>query len=89
MVVDYVPKWVKAHALPTNDARVVVKFLKKLFARFGTQRAISSDQGTHFCNAQFEKVMKKHGINHHVATIYHPQTSGQVEVMNRELKRIL
>nr|GEV59920.1 hypothetical protein [Tanacetum cinerariifolium] len=40
MAVDYLSKWVEAKALPTNDARVVVKFLKSLFARFGTLRAI-------------------------------------------------
>ncbi|GJR10003.1 reverse transcriptase domain-containing protein [Tanacetum coccineum] len=39
VAVDYLSKWVKAKALPTNDARVVVKFLKSLFARFGTPRA--------------------------------------------------
>ncbi|GJS61474.1 reverse transcriptase domain-containing protein [Tanacetum coccineum] len=43
VVVDYLSKWVEAKALPTNDARVVVKFLKSLFARFGTPRAIISD----------------------------------------------
>ncbi|GJT94718.1 reverse transcriptase domain-containing protein [Tanacetum coccineum] len=50
---------VEANALPTNDARVVVKFLKSIFARFGTPRAIISDRGTHFCNDQFAKVMTK------------------------------
>ncbi|GJX51031.1 reverse transcriptase domain-containing protein [Tanacetum coccineum] len=45
----------EAKALPTNDARVVVKFLKSLFARFGTPRAIINDRGTHFCNEQFAK----------------------------------
>ncbi|GJZ87215.1 reverse transcriptase domain-containing protein [Tanacetum coccineum] len=68
---------------PTNDARVVVKFLKSLFARFGTPRAIISDCGTHFCNDQFAKVMSKYGVTNHLATAYHPQTSGQVEVSNR------
>nr|GFB22802.1 reverse transcriptase domain-containing protein [Tanacetum cinerariifolium] len=53
--VDYLSKWVEAKALPTNDARVVVKFLKSLFSRFGTPRAIISDRGTHFCNGQFTK----------------------------------
>ncbi|GJX62753.1 reverse transcriptase domain-containing protein [Tanacetum coccineum] len=76
-------------ALPTNDARVVVKFLKSFFARFGTPRAIISDRGTHFCNDQFAKVMSKYGVTHRLATAYHPQTSGQVEVSNRGLKRIL
>nr|GEW45182.1 reverse transcriptase domain-containing protein [Tanacetum cinerariifolium] len=73
----------------TNDARVVFKFLKSLFARFGTPRAIISDRGTHFCIDQFAKVMLKYGVTHRLATAYHPQTSGQVEVSNRGLKRIL
>ncbi|GJZ78008.1 reverse transcriptase domain-containing protein [Tanacetum coccineum] len=89
VAVDYLSKWVEAKALPTNDARVVVKFLKSLFARFGTPRAIISDRGTHFCNDKFAKVMSKYGVTHRLATAYHPQTSGQVEVSNRGLKRIL
>ncbi|GJX45994.1 reverse transcriptase domain-containing protein, partial [Tanacetum coccineum] len=43
VAVDYLSKWVEAKALPTNDARVVVKFLKSLFSRFGAPRAIISD----------------------------------------------
>nr|GEV02879.1 hypothetical protein [Tanacetum cinerariifolium] len=45
VAIDYLSKWVEAKALPTNDARVVIKFLKSLFARFGTPRAIISDRG--------------------------------------------
>ncbi|GKE06425.1 reverse transcriptase domain-containing protein [Tanacetum coccineum] len=52
VAVDYLSKWVEAKALPTNDARVVCKFLKSLFARFGAPRAIISDRGTYFCNDQ-------------------------------------
>nr|GFA09761.1 reverse transcriptase domain-containing protein [Tanacetum cinerariifolium] len=74
---------------PTNDARVVCKFLKSLFARFGTPRAIISDRDTHFCIDQFAKSMLKYDVTRHLATAYHPQTSGQVEVFNRGLKRIL
>nr|GEV01129.1 reverse transcriptase domain-containing protein [Tanacetum cinerariifolium] len=58
VAVDYLSKWVKAKALPTNDAR-------------------------------FAKVMLKYGVTHRLAIAYHPQTSGQVEVSNRGLKRIL
>nr|GEY04539.1 reverse transcriptase domain-containing protein [Tanacetum cinerariifolium] len=61
VAVDYLSKWVEAKALPTNDARVVVKFLKSLFSR----------------------------VTHRLSTAYHPQTSRQVEVTNRGLKRIL
>nr|GEZ81665.1 reverse transcriptase domain-containing protein [Tanacetum cinerariifolium] len=89
VTVDYLSKWVEAKALPTNDARVVVKFLKSLFSRFETPKAIISDKGTHFCNDQFSRVMLKYGVTHHLSTAYQSQTSGQVEVTNRGLKRIL
>nr|GEW08052.1 reverse transcriptase domain-containing protein [Tanacetum cinerariifolium] len=89
VAVDYISKWVEAKAHPTNDARVVVKFLKSLFSHFGIPRAIISDRGTHLCNDQFTRVMIKYGVTHRLATAYHPQTSGQVEVSNHGLKRIL
>lgn len=90
VAVDYVSKWVEAAAFPTNDAKVVLNFLRKqIFTRFGTPRAIISDGGKHFCNRQFEVLLSKYGVTHKVATPYHPQTSGQVEISNRELKRIL
>ncbi|GJR49357.1 reverse transcriptase domain-containing protein [Tanacetum coccineum] len=80
VAVDYLSKWVEAKALPTNDARVVCKFLKSLFARFGAPRAIISDRGTHFCNDQFAKVMLKYGVTPISSPPVHPQTSGHVEV---------
>ncbi|GJY89078.1 reverse transcriptase domain-containing protein [Tanacetum coccineum] len=79
-------KKVEAKALPTNNARVVCKFLKSLFARFGASRAIISDRETHFCNDQFAKVMLKYGVTHRLSTVYHPQTSGQVEMFSGKLK---
>jgi len=90
VAVDYVSKWVEAVALPSNDAKVVLKFVKKnIFNRFGTPRAIISDGGSHFCNKLFANLLGKYGVTHKVATPYHPQTSGQVEISNREIKRIL
>nr|GEZ70693.1 reverse transcriptase domain-containing protein [Tanacetum cinerariifolium] len=76
VAVDYLSKWVKAKALPTNDARVVVEFFKSLFARPKTPRAIISIRGTCFCNDKFDKVMSKYGVTHRLAIAYHPQTSG-------------
>jgi len=90
VAVDCVSKWVEAIACKTNDHKVVLQFLKdNVFARFGTPHAIISDGGKHFCDKFFEQLMKKYGITHKVATPYHPQTSGQVELSNREIKRIL
>nr|GEX03169.1 reverse transcriptase [Tanacetum cinerariifolium] len=89
VAVDYLSKWVEAKVLPTNDARVLVKFLKSLFSSFGTPKAIISDRGTHFCNDQFAKVMSKYGVTHRLSIAYHPQTSGRVEVTNLGLRRSL
>ncbi|XP_026452816.1 uncharacterized protein LOC113353428, partial [Papaver somniferum] len=90
VAVDYVSKWVEAITTRTNDHKVVLSFLKEnIFSRFGTPRAIISDGGSHFRNKYFESLVRKYGITHKVATPYHPQTSGQVEVSNREIKHIL
>ena len=90
LAVDYVSKWVEAIPCRTNDHKTVLRFLKEnILSRFGTPRAIISDGGTHFCNRPFEALMKRYGITHKVSTPYHPQTSGQAEVSNREIKHIL
>ncbi|RVW37789.1 Retrovirus-related Pol polyprotein from transposon 17.6 [Vitis vinifera] len=69
---------------------VVLKFLKEnIFSRFGVLKAIISDGGTHFCNKPFETLLAKYGVKHKVATPYHLQTFGQVELANREIKNIL
>ncbi|GJT23597.1 reverse transcriptase domain-containing protein [Tanacetum coccineum] len=89
VAVDYVSKWVEAQALPMNDAHVVVKFLRSLFARFGVPKALISDRGTQFCNSQLEKALQRYGVTHKLSTAYHPQSNGQTEVTNRAIKRIL
>ncbi|GJU95425.1 reverse transcriptase domain-containing protein [Tanacetum coccineum] len=89
VAIDYVSKWAEVQALPTNDAKVVITFLKKLFCHLRIPKALISDRGTHFCNKIMEKTMKRYGVNHQFFTSYHPQTSCQVENTNRALKRIL
>ena len=90
LIVDYVSKWVQAAPCRSNDNAVVIKFLKEnVLSRFGTPRAIISDKGTHFCNRSFEALMHKYGVIHKVSTSYHPQTNGQAELANREIKQIL
>ena len=90
VAVDYVSKWIEAIPSRNNDHKTVIKFLKEnILSRFGIPRAMISDGGTHFCNKPFESLMMKYGITHKVATPYHPQTNGQVELANREIKQIL
>jgi len=90
VAVDYVSKWEEVVASSKADSKTVVKFLKKnIFTRFGTPRVLISDGGAHFCNTQLDKALDHYGVKHKVASSYHPQTNGQAEVSNREVKRIL
>ncbi|XP_052732212.1 uncharacterized protein LOC128196172, partial [Vigna angularis] len=90
LAVDYVSRWVEAKATKSNDARTVSKFLKtNIFCRFGVPKAIISDQGTHFCNQLIAILLSRYGVKHKVSTPYHPQTNGQAEVFNREVKKLL
>lgn len=74
VVVDYVSKWVEAIALPNNEWRSVVQFLKRhIFARFGTPSTIISDAGSHFCNEWFSVALNKYEVKHKIATPYHPK----------------
>ncbi|KAI3459775.1 hypothetical protein Pfo_016438 [Paulownia fortunei] len=90
VAIDYVSKWIEAIPCRNNDHKIVIKFLKEnILSRFGIPRSIISDGAKYFCNKIFGTLMKKYGIIHKVATPFHPQTNGQVELANREIKQIL
>nr|GEW82392.1 putative reverse transcriptase domain-containing protein [Tanacetum cinerariifolium] len=89
VAIDYVLKWAEAQAFPTNDARNVVNFLKKLFTQFGIPKALMSDRGTHLCNYQMEREMKRYEVIHQVFAAYHPQLNGHAKNTNRAIKHIL
>ncbi|KAL1544894.1 hypothetical protein AAHA92_21686 [Salvia divinorum] len=90
VTVDYVSKWIEAKATSTCEAKEVAQFLRsKIFSRYAVPRAIISDQGTHFCNRTIEGLMKKYGVHHRLSIPYHPQSNGQAEISNMEIKGIL
>ncbi|GJU07696.1 reverse transcriptase domain-containing protein [Tanacetum coccineum] len=59
VVVDYVSKWVEVQALPTNDARVVVKFLRQLFARLSTAYHPQSNGQTKVTNRAIKRILER------------------------------
>ena len=90
LAVDYVSKWVEAIPTITCDAKVVLRFIRSnICSRFGTLRAVIGDEGSHFCNNLFASVLAKYGVKHRVTLAYQPQSNGQAEVSNREIKKIL
>ena len=82
--------WVEVIPTRTNHHREVLRFVTRcIFARYRSPRAIISDGGSHFNNAQFREFFKNYRVHHRVIMPYNPQANGQVEVSNREVKSIL
>ena len=90
VAIDYVTKWVEDIPTKSVDAETSLKMLKDvIFPRFGVPRYLMTDGGSHFIHGSFRKTLAKYDVNHRIASAYHPQTSGQVELSNREIKSIL
>nr|GEX46527.1 reverse transcriptase domain-containing protein [Tanacetum cinerariifolium] len=77
------------HFRPIHYASKTMTEAESNYTTTKKEMLVMVDRGTYFCNDQFAKVMLKFGVTYRVATPYHPQTSGQVEVSNHGLKRIL
>jgi transposase InsO family protein len=89
-MVDYVSKWVEAIPCRRASMEESISMIKNvIFPRYGVPRILISDGRTHFTGNSFRKCLSKLGIEHGVATTYHPQTNGQAETSNRQLKSIL
>lgn len=68
----------------------MIKLFKNIiFPRFGVPRLVISDGGSHLISKIFEKLLLKYGVRHRITTPYQSQTSGQVEISNTEIKKIL
>ena len=81
LVIDSVSKWVEAIATPTNDSKVVLRFLKtNNFSSFDTPRSITNGEGTKCFNKAFTSLLAKYGVKHQIENAYHLETNGQVEI---------
>ena len=90
VAVDYVSKWIEVMPCIAADAKSSNRtFEETIFPRFNVPRMVISDGGTHFIDKNFRKYLSRHGICHNIATSYHPQTSGQAETSNKQIKNIL
>ena len=90
LAMDYVSKWVQAISCPRDDANIVVRFIQRnILSRFRAPKTIIRDEVSHLANKVFAKLMSKYGIRHVMGLAYHPQTNGQEEISNREIKTIL
>lgn len=88
--VDYCSKWAEAVALTTITSLQVQKFIwKNIICRFGVPYALVMDNGKQFDCASLRDFCSKLGIKACYAAPYHPQANGQVEAINKIIKKTL
>ena len=81
--IDYFTKWVEAEALTTITKKDVRSFVwRYIICRYGIPRVLVSNNGKQFDNDSFRDFCSQLGIRNHYSSLAHPQTNGQVEVMN-------
>jgi hypothetical protein len=86
---DYFTKWVEAAPLPDKSAASIAQFIYSVICRMGCPSIMISDQGKEFVNNLNKELCQKTGIEHRIASAYHPQTNGLTERMNQTLQRSL
>jgi transposase InsO family protein len=82
-------KWVEAEALPNETEEVVIKFLFKLFVRYGLPKKIITDGGSQFTGHRIIATLDSYHIKHKATSPFHPQENGQVESTDKVLEAIM
>lgn len=89
VLTDYLTKWVEAEGIPDKSAQSVMSVFIKFVCAHGVPNILITDQGREFCNEINDAFCEQMGIEHRVATAYHPQTCGHTERFNRTLCTML
>ena len=89
MVIDYFTEWMEATSYVGLTAARVAKFIiSHIIYQYGVPHELISDRGAHF-RGEVDTLVQEYGIQHLRSSAYRPQTNGVVEVVNKNIKRIL
>ncbi|KAI5315154.1 hypothetical protein L3X38_044330 [Prunus dulcis] len=90
VAVDYFTKWVEAEPLATITAAKMEDFVwTHICCRFDVPYAIITDNGRQFDSELFRQFCTRLKINLFFASPAHPQSNGQVEAINKIVKKLL
>lgn len=88
--IDTFSGWVEAFPTKKETAQTVAKkILDDIFPRFGVPKVIGSDNGPAFVAQVSQGLAKILGLDWKLHCAYRPQSSGQVERINRTLKEAM
>lgn len=88
-IVDAFSKHVKLYPVNTHGTKEACNALGRYFEYYSRPRRIISDRGTSFTSQEFERFIGQHNVEHIKVAVASPQSNGQVESVNRDLKAIL
>ena len=90
VIINYFTKWVKVASYASVTTSVICHFIKKkIICRYGIPEKIISDNATNLNNKMMEQICKQFKIKHHNSTPYRPKMNGGVEVVNKNVKKIV
>ncbi|KAL5559255.1 hypothetical protein UlMin_035466 [Ulmus minor] len=90
VAIDYYTKWVEAEPLSEiTEARTTSFVWRNIVCRFEIPHSLVSDNGNQFDLAGLKKLCSELGIKKHFSSVAHPQSNGQVEAVNKTIKRNL
>ncbi|GKV36000.1 hypothetical protein SLEP1_g44186 [Rubroshorea leprosula] len=82
--VDYFTKWVEAWPLSSLTSKNVEDFVfSSIICRYGIPNQIVADNGTQFNCTSFRDFCSSYGIKLQFTSIYHPESNGMVESVNK------
>ena len=82
VMVDKFTKWIEAKPVKTVESGPVIDFISGVVHRYGVPHSIITDNGTNFTVNEDKLWCQNKGIKLDYASVYHPQTNGQVEQAN-------
>uniref|UniRef100_A0A8C6LKG8 Gypsy retrotransposon integrase-like protein 1 n=1 Tax=Nothobranchius furzeri TaxID=105023 RepID=A0A8C6LKG8_NOTFU len=83
-------KWVECLPAPDDTAKTTaILLLNHVFARFGLPTRVDSDRGTHFTSDVMKHLWELLGVKAKFHISHRPQSSGQVERVNRTVISML
>ena len=85
VVVDRLTKFAHFFAIPTkfSAAQVVELFFRDVFRLHGLPKTIVSDRDSRFMGGFWQELFQLVGTNLTPSTSYHPQTDGQIGIVNK------
>ena len=82
VMVDKFTKWIEAKPVKTAESGPVIDFISGVVHRYGVPHSIITDNGSNFIADEVKTWCDNMGIKLIYASVYHPQTNGQVEQAN-------